>query len=311
MSVLLNSPVAFQLGSLEIRWYGIIIAAAVVLAIALACRIARLRGLTVDNVIDFALVAVPLGVICARLYYVIFSWDEFIDNPVDIIWIQKGGLAIYGAVIGGVLAAFIYSKIKKINVLAVLDVAAPVVVLAQCIGRWGNFANQEAFGRPVVNQAMQWFPYAVFIEDQQRWFQATFFYESLWCLIVCGILFSFFLGLGPIKKLNRSWAVKRGFDPGPRALPAGNIAFMYLALYGLGRAFIEPLRSDALIIGSSLRVSYLLSIILVVGGAIGLYMNYRHGQPATELPKNTKVQVRPVIKEEPAEMDDDPEDADA
>ena len=323
MSVFLDSSVAFQLGAYEVKWYGVIIAAAVVLAIYLATRIARYRGLTVDNIIDFALIAVPLGVVCARLYYIAFSWAEFVDGPdfpLSLIQIQKGGIAIYGAVIGGVLAAFIYSKFKKINILALLDIAAPVVVLAQCVGRWGNFANQEAFGRPVYDTAMQWFPYAVFIDAEQGWFQATFFYESLWCLLVFGILMWFFFGKGPAGKLNRSWAIKRGFETGEaanRALPKGNIAFMYFALYGLGRAFIEPLRSDSLYVGN-LRASFWLSLILLVGSAAAIYANYRYGRPAQELSGDlvtvTKVKKAsenfPIINGD-YEDDDQPEAEDA
>jgi phosphatidylglycerol:prolipoprotein diacylglycerol transferase len=168
----------FGIQGLNIAWYGVIIASGLILGILLASFRARRRGWSSDLVLDFILLAVPLAIIGARTYYVAFEWDYFAANPAKIIAINQGGLAIYGAVIGGFLAAFIFSRAAKFPFLKLIDLVIPSLILGQAIGRWGNFVNQEAFGALVTNPNLQFFPLAVYIESLGEWHQATFFYES-------------------------------------------------------------------------------------------------------------------------------------
>jgi len=143
------NPIAFQLFGQPIYWYGILISIGVLLGILLAMRNARVFGIEQDSLIDFALLAIPLAIIGARLYYVVFKWDLYRENLLDIINIRKGGLAIYGGVIGGILAGVIFTKWKKLDFWNLADICAPSLILGQAIGRWGNYINQEAFG-PLV-----------------------------------------------------------------------------------------------------------------------------------------------------------------
>ncbi|MDD4276086.1 MAG: prolipoprotein diacylglyceryl transferase, partial [Clostridia bacterium] len=183
----------------------------------------------------------------ARLYYVLFSgvssWTFL-----EIINIRSGGLAIYGGIIGGVIGIALFSIVKKFNIIKLLDVAAVCVIIAQSMGRWGNFFNQEAYGSTVTNPDLQFFPIAIqILADGNAWHYATFFYESLWCLIGFILLISLY----------------------KRKVPLGVPTCVYLIFYGIGRALIEGLRTDSLYIGA-MRVSQLLSIILVLIGIIGL-----------------------------------------
>jgi len=188
----------------------------------------------------------------ARLYYCIFYTHNY--TFLELFNLRQGGLAIYGGVIGGIIGIIIFCLIKKnFKILATLcDIAAPCLILGQALGRWGNFFNQEAYGNIVTNSNFQWFPYAVYIESEQAWFQATFFYESFWNLIGLALLL---LTYYKTKKTGTTTAV-------------------YLIWYGLGRTLIEGLRSDSLYIGSTgIRVSQLLSAILVVVGIVFLAIN--------------------------------------
>lgn len=149
------NPVAFSLGPLSVRWYGLILTTAMVVAIFLADREGKKRGLEKDTVSDMALWAIPIGLIGARLYYVLFELDYYLQNPVDIIAIWKGGIAIYGGLIAGGLTVYWYTKKKGIPFPLMLDILAPYVLLGQAIGRWGNFMNQEAHGGPVSRQFLE------------------------------------------------------------------------------------------------------------------------------------------------------------
>ena len=273
--------IAFKIGGFSIHWYGIVIAAAVFLAIFLASRLSRYRGLKSDAIYDFALLAVPFGIVGARVYYVLFSLDYYIANPLDIFKIWNGGLAIYGAVLGGVAAAAIFAKIRKINLLALMDIGGMVLILAQAIGRWGNFFNQEAYGNLITNPKWQFFPLAVYIDAQEQWYQATFFYESMWNLLTFGLLLCIFFGVGFFGKINSRWEDRRnlGSDKPRMCMPAGTIGCAYFLLYGTGRALIEPLRSDSLMLGP-FRVSFLLSCLMIIAAAFGLYGLRRWGKPA-------------------------------
>ena len=227
-------PVAFELFGRPVYWYGILIAVSVLVGIYLAMRYAKRLNYDPEMIVDFCLLAIPLGIIGARLYYVIFEWDVYKDNPLDIVKIWEGGLAIYGAVIGGLVAAFIFSHWRKMNFWDLVDIVSPSLILGQAIGRWGNFFNQEAYGRIVTDKAWQWFPYAVYIEARQEWHMATFFYESMWNLLV----FLFLLNFRKRRKIS------------------GEVFLVYLFLYSCGRVVIEGLRTDSLYLGP-VRISQL------------------------------------------------------
>jgi len=230
---------------LELRWYGILIALGVFLAVLLAMRREKKLSLPKDTALNIALIGVPVGIVCARIYYVVFSWQDYAGSLADIVNIRQGGLAIYGGVIGGVLSGAIYSAVKKVKLSSIADLAAPSLALGQAIGRWGNFFNQEAYGAAISNPRMQFFPLGVMI-DGSGWHYATFFYESVWCaLIVCLLL------AGEKKRLFRK---------------SGDIFLAYLLLYAAERSFVEGLRTDSLYLGP-LRVSQMLSVIVVIAVA--------------------------------------------
>ena len=247
------SRVAFTLFGKDIYWYGIIIACALVIGVVLGVREAKRRGYRADMILDFMLIAIPICIVCARLFYVIFKWSVYMQDPIRIIMIWEGGLAIYGGVIGGVIAAIIFYKWRRVPVGEILDIAAPSIIIGQAIGRWGNFVNQEAHGRLILDPNWQWFPVGVNIDG--LWYQATFFYESIWNLLV-------FITLMILRKKVK--------------LPGGIFAF-YLILYGAGRFWIERLRTDSLMWGS-IRVSQALSVLLFVGGILYLVIRSRKGQ---------------------------------
>lgn len=240
----------FGIQGLNIAWYGIIIAGGMVLGVLLAMARAMRRGYHTDVILDFVLLAIPLAIVGARLYYVAFEWENYADNLVKIFAVNEGGLAIYGGVIGGVIAALILSKAKKFPLLTLLDLAVPSLILGQAIGRWGNFVNQEAFGNLITNPRLQFFPFAVYIQSLGEWHQATFFYESMWNLL----LFGFVLLL----------ARKRPKD--------GTLLAVYFIGYGVGRALIEGLRTDSLYLFGNIRVSQALSAVLVLFGILMLVL---------------------------------------
>jgi len=243
------NPVALTLGGIQIRWYGLLIALGIGLGIALALRREREFGLPKDTVIDLALWGVPAAIIGARLYYVIFSWDTYAQNPVSALYVWEGGLAIYGGILGGLAAGLVYARSKGLRFLTLADVAAPSFALGQAIGRWGNFFNQEAYGVEVTAPWMQRFPLAVFIEADGRWHCATFFYESAWCLLIVLLLL---------------YGTRRRWFRCP-----GDTFFTYVMLYALERAVVEGLRTDSLYLGP-LRVSQVLSVLaaLACGGIL-------------------------------------------
>ena len=251
------NPVAFTVFGHDIYWYGILISLSVVLAVVMVYREAKRKGLDADCMLDYALLTVPTAIVFARLYYVIFEWDQYAANPIHALFIWEGGIAIYGSIIGGIVATLIFSKWKKISFWTLADLVAPGLVLGQAIGRWGNFFNQEAFGELVTNPDLQFFPYAVYIERLGEWHMATFFYES----VACFLIFLFLL-------IYRRKA---------KNAPAGNLFLWYWVLYGIERAYVEGLRTDSLWIfkggipignliffPNGLRVSQVLSIIMVI-----------------------------------------------
>lgn len=230
--------------------YGLLIAFAILLATLLCQRESRRRGLPQDTGLDMILIAIPMAVIGARIYYVIFRWDHYAADPLSALYFWQGGLAIYGGVIGGVLGLFLMSRFKKLSFATLLDIAAPSLILGQAIGRWGNFFNGEAYGEVVSDPRWQFFP--VSVEADGQWHQATFFYESCWNFL--GFLLLWLLR----KKLQRP----------------GSLFLLYLLWYGIGRFFIEGLRTDSLMLGP-VRVSQALSLLLCISAGLLLLLRKR------------------------------------
>lgn len=230
------NPVAFSIGNKDIYWYGIIITLGIVLAIFLAWKNRDKQKIKWDDITDFVLFAIPIGIVCARLYYVIFKWDYYSQHLIEIFQIWNGGLAIYGGVIGGILTAIVFCKVKKINFLELCDYCAPYLALCQSIGRWGNFVNREAYGQ-LTNSFLKMGVYDSAINDY-IFVQPTFLYESICTFIIFLIII----------KINKN-----------KKFP-GQSFYLYMILYGIARAIIEGLRSDSLYIGN-IRVSQLLSLL--------------------------------------------------
>ena len=244
----------FGIQGFNIAWYGVIIACGMLLGVVLATQAAKRRDYKTDLIIDFIMLALPVAILCARAYYVIFEWSSYSKNLIKIFAIWEGGLAIYGGVIGGIIAALVFSKMNKLPFWELIDIAVPSLILGQAIGRWGNFVNQEAYGNLITNPSLQFFPYGVYIQKLTQWHQATFFYESMWNLLIFIVLILY----------------KR------KAKYNGDIFARYLIGYGTGRFFIEGLRTDSLYLLPGMRVSQLLSLILIVSGVIFLIIRKLH-----------------------------------
>ena len=246
LGLTLNPPSSFNLGPLSIHLYGLIIATGLMLAVFYCSKRASQFGLTEDTLLDGVLWVTPVAVICARIYYCAFSWELYADNPISVLYIWEGGIAIYGSVIGAVLGIVAFCKIKKIKIATVLDIVSLGFLIGQALGRWGNFFNREAFGAETESFFRMGLMKAS--TGAVTYYHPTFLYESVWN--AAGFLLLHFL------------SKKRRFD--------GQIALGYLAWYGLGRAFIEGLRTDSLYIGS-IRVSQLLAAVSCVV-AVGLLL---------------------------------------
>ena len=236
---------SFQIGSLTIHYYGLLIAAGLMLAVVYAWRRCKDFGIRGDDLTDGILCVVPVAVICARLYYCAFEWEAYASNPISILYIWNGGLAIYGGVLGAIAGIAVYCKVKKIKMAALLDLVALGFLIGQCIGRWGNFFNREAFG-----SATDWFLRMGLLDSRTglvEYHHPTFLYESLWNLVG-------FVGLHLLSK-------RRKYD--------GQIALGYAAWYGLGRTFIEGLRTDSLWWGP-FRVSQVLAAVSCLAAVVVL-----------------------------------------
>ena len=246
-------PIAIHLGPLAIRWYALCIVTGLILAVYLTMKEAPRKKIISDDILDFILLAFPLAILGARLYYVVFRLDYYSQNLGEILAIWNGGLAIYGGLITGAIVLYIFTDRKLINTWDFLDIVAPSVMIAQSLGRWGNFFNQEAYGAAV--DSLDYLP--AFIRDQMyidgSYRQPTFLYESLWNL----------LGFVLILILRRKW----------KSLRRGYITAFYLIWYGFGRMVIEGLRTDSLMF-FGLRVSQWLSAVLIgLGIVIVIYQN--------------------------------------
>ena len=241
----MNPPRGFTLFGLDIRFYGIIIAVGLILAVIYGLVRRDQFGLSEDDILDGVLGIVPFAIICARAYYCAFAWEQFADNPIKVLYIWEGGIAIYGGVIGALIGIVVLCLLKKIKLGAVLDLVALGFLIGQCIGRWGNFFNREAFGAETDTFLKMGLFDAVL--NTTTYYHPTFLYESLWNLVG-------FIALHFLSK-------KRQYD--------GQIALGYVAWYGLGRTFIEGLRMDSLYWGQ-FRVSQLLAAISCFAAATAL-----------------------------------------
>ena len=258
MMLLSVNPIAFNLFGIDIMWYAIIIVSAIVLVSWLASKEAVKVGLREDDVVDLMLWALPISIVGARLYYVLFELDYYIENPGQILAIRSGGLAIYGGLIAGGLVIYFFTRHRFISTWKFLDVAAPSVILAQGIGRWGNFMNHEAYGEVVSRNFLESLHLPKFIIENMyidgEYRQPTFLYESVWSV----------LGFVVLILLRRK----------PNFLKEGEVALVYVIWYSLGRFFIEGMRTDSLWIGDVIRVSQMLSGLLFIG-AMGLLIYRR------------------------------------
>ena len=275
--VLRNVPQSFGLGSFSIACYGIIVAAAAVSGLWIAMRVAEYTGQKEDDYFNYGLLTIVVSILCARIYYVVFSWEYYRDHLGEILNLRGGGLAIYGGVLGGILFTCLYARRIRKPVLVLLDTAMPGLVWGQMLGRWGNFFNREAFGGYTDCLTAMQLPLArvnpehvtgemtAHLQeiDGVTFLQVhpTFLYESLWNLGVFLIL------LCVIRKGAASAHTKR---PSGHRPARGTVFFLYLILYGIGRFWIEGLRTDQLLIPHTvIPVSQALSAVLVLCGAAG------------------------------------------
>jgi phosphatidylglycerol:prolipoprotein diacylglycerol transferase len=255
------SPVIFEVGPFALRYYGLFIALGVAVATWLTARELARKGYDATLALDALFFVVPLGLIGARVYHVITDYDLYDGNPHSffpgVFEIWNGGLGIYGAVIGGFLGLLLFARLRQINPLVLADAAAPGLILAQAIGRWGNYFNQELFGRPSS------LPWAIEIASENRpsgfsteaTFHPTFLYESLWNVLVCFILLF----------------VARRFA---NSLKNGDIALLYVCLYSVGRFFVETLRIDPAFLIGDFRGNLFVASVLALTFALILFLRH-------------------------------------
>ncbi|MDG6631849.1 prolipoprotein diacylglyceryl transferase [Staphylococcus aureus] len=263
MGIVFNyiDPVAFNLGPLSVRWYGIIIAVGILLGYFVAQRALVKAGLHKDTLVDIIFYSALFGFIAARIYFVIFQWPYYVENPSEIIKIWHGGIAIHGGLIGGFIAGVIVCKVKNLNPFQFGDIVTPSIILAQGIGRWGNFMNHEAHGGPVSRAFLEQLHLPNFIIENMyingQYYHPTFLYESIWD--VAG-----FIILVNIRK----------------HLKLGETFFLYLTWYSIGRFFIEGLRTDSLMLTSNIRVAQLVSILLIlISISLIVYRRIKYNPP--------------------------------
>lgn len=262
LGINIDPPAGFSVGPLTVNFYGICIATGLLLAVLYGCLHCKRFGFRQDDILDGVLWIVPFAILCARLYYCAFRWDLYRENPISILYIWQGGLAIYGGVIGAVIGITVYCLVKKLSLPALLDLVFIAFFIGQCLGRWGNFFNREAYGA----ETESFLRMGLFLTPDrsysytERFYHPTFFYESMWNL--AGFVLLHFL------------SYKRKYD--------GQMALGYAAWYGLGRTFIEGLRTDSLYIPGSetLRVSQLLAAVTCFAAVVTLLvMMFRKHDP--------------------------------
>lgn len=251
------NSVAFTIGSWPVYWYGILISSAFIIGVFLSQHLAKKRGYNLDALWTIFLVMIPCAVIGARLYYVVFNWDFYSANPAAIVRVWKGGLAVHGGILGGILAVLLCCRKYKMDVFGVLDCIAPSLALGQTIGRWGNFFNGEAYG------GVTDLPWGIHVPDDPFLHHPTFLYESVWDLLLFFLLLKVF----------------------PKAKRTGNVTCVYFIVYSVGRFFIEGLRTDSLMIGP-FRQAQVLSLFLIVIAVVILW--YRNRKEAVTPQKKKK-----------------------
>ena len=253
---MLSRPMIDRIAFFGISWYAILIVGAILIGFAYCTHEARRVRIPQDTMIDFLLYAIPLAIVCARIYYVLFRFNMYSEDLLSIFNIREGGLAIYGGIIGGLIAARIAARKHGISVLTILDITAPALVLGQAIGRWGNYINMEAYGLRIGEEYLHFFPFAVEIPvgDVWYWHMATFFYEFCWNLIAFALLLV-------IRQVQRR---------------RGDIFCWYLLLYCAGRTVIEGLRYDSLtFISEFVRISQVLSAIAALVVVVHFFLRIR------------------------------------
>lgn len=238
------NPIAFELFGIPVLWYGILITTGILVGLIVANFQSKFYKVNFDKVTDIVIIGLPISILGARIHYVLFNWNYYISDPIQILNIRGGGLAIHGGIIGAVLTSIFMCKFKKIDFFVFLDILAPSFIIGQAIGRWGNFMNGEAHGGIVTNEFISNFP--SFIQKGMfiggSYYHPTFLYESMWNLLVFCVLIVISRKVLTLKK--------------------GGLFYIYLLLYSVGRFFIEGLRTDSLMIGS-LRVAQMISLILI------------------------------------------------
>lgn len=240
--------VAFTIFGIDVMWYGILMAIGMILGTLIAIKEAKRVGIKEDDVLDLAIYAVPSGLLGARLYYVLFNWGYYSQNPSQILNFRGGGMAIHGALIGGILAGYIFTKIKKIDFLKMADTVMIGMPLAQSIGRWGNFINGEAHGGPTN------LPWGIMVDGIKV--HPTFLYESIWDFLIFVFLWLF--------------RKKKKYE--------GQIIIYYIILYSIGRFLIEGLRTDSLMLGP-IKMAQAISLIGIIGGIIcHIYLSKKEEQ---------------------------------
>ena len=270
LGLVMNPPRNLEIGPLNIYFYGIIIALGMVLAVTYACRRSKEFGLKEDDILDGVLWVTPFAIACARLYYCVFSWENYRHNPISILYVWEGGLAIYGGVLGAAIGLAVFCRIKRIKLTVMLDVVSLGFLIGQSMGRWGNFFNREAFGAETTSFLRMGLQN--YYTGQVTYHHPTFLYESVWN--AAGFLL--------LHKLSK----KRRYD--------GQIALLYAAWYGLGRTLIEGLRTDSLYLGP-FRVSQLLAAISCLAAATVLIWQMKKSHDPA------KLWVNQVSKEEKTE----------
>lgn len=261
LGLTLDPPSSIELFGLSIHYYGVIIAFGMLLAVAYCWKRARQFGVKEDDLTDGILWIVPVAILCARMYYVAFKWEDYADDPITMLYIWNGGLAIYGGIIGAVICAVIHCKIKKIKFAAVMDLVVLGLLIGQLVGRWGNFMNREAYGAEITGDFFLRMGLMKTAEgalsSTMHYFHPTFLYESAWNFV--GLILLHFL------------SKRRKYD--------GQIALGYMAWYGLGRAMIEGLRTDSLWWGP-FRVSQLVAAVTCFVAVVALaILSFRRHDP--------------------------------
>lgn len=243
------NPIAFEIFGLEIRWYGILMATAMLVGSILLFKQAKKYNIKEDDIYDLILVVLPSSVVGARLYYVVFNWQDYQWDILKIINTRLGGMAIHGGVLFGLLSGYLFCKKRGLKFWQLADMVAPGLILGQAIGRWGNFMNNEAHGGPTD------LPWGIMVDGVKV--HPTFLYESIWNLGVFIVLWKY-----KDKKKNH-----------------GEIIMLYMILYSIGRFFVEGLRTDSLMLGS-LRAAQVISIVFILVGAVGIYAVRRFSERA-------------------------------